>query len=230
LNLTIVQGYVTNLSESACGTYSWNGQTLSQSGVYTDSLQSISGCDSIVNLTLNIVQGITTNLTESACGNYPWNGQTLWQSGVYIDSLQSTSGCDSTVILNLTVNPIYSMLIDSTVFDEFTWNGQVYTTSALHTQFFTSINGCDSVVTIDLIIQDSGLDPLESTWNVYPNPIDQDQLLHLSGIAPGSFQLYDVCGSIVKDGEFSSSIDLIGLYPGIYYLIIGEQRTRVVIR
>jgi hypothetical protein len=230
LNLTIVQGTVTNLSESACGSYTWNGQTFSQSGVYTDSLQSISGCDSIVNLNLTIVQGFTTNLTESACGNFPWNGQTLWQSGVYIDSLQSAFGCDSTVILNLTVNPIYSILIDSTVFDEFTWNGQVYTTSALHTQFFTSINGCDSVVTIDLIIQDSGLNPLESTWNVFPNPIGQDQLLHLSGIAPGSFQLYDVCGSIVKDGEFSSSIDLIGLYPGIYYLAIGEQRKRVLIR
>jgi hypothetical protein len=230
LNLTIVQGYVTNLSESACGSYSWNGQTLSQSGVYTDSLQSISGCDSIVNLTLTIVQGFTTNLTESACGNYPWNGQTLWQSGVYIDTLQSTFGCDSTVILNLTVNPIYSILIDSTVFDEFTWNGQVYTTSALHTQFFTSMNGCDSVVTIDLIIQDSGLDRLESTWNVYPNPINQDQLLNVSGIAPGSFKMINVWGSVVKDGVFTSTIDLNGLDPGMYYLTIGEKRKRVLIR
>jgi hypothetical protein len=230
LNLTIVQGYVTNLSESACGTYSWNGQTLVQSGVYTDSLQSISGCDSIVNLTLTIVQGITTNLTESACGNYPWNGQTLWQSGVYIDTLQSTSGCDSTVTLNLTVNPIESILIDSTVFDQFTWNGQVYTTSGQYTQFFTSAFGCDSAVVINLTIEDSGLNQLESTWNVYPNPIDQEQLLNVSGIAPGSFQLTDVCGSVVKDGVFTSTIDLNGLYQGMYYLTIGEQRKRVLIR
>jgi hypothetical protein len=229
LNLTIVQGTVTNLSESACGSYNWNGQTLSQSGVYTDSLQSIAGCDSIVNLTLSILQGYTTNLTESACGNYPWNGQTLWQSGVYIDSLQSTSGCDSTVILNLTVNPIESILIDSTVFDQFTWNGQVYTTSGQYTQFFTSAFGCDSTVVINLTILDSGLDVLESTWTVYPNPIDQDQLLNVSGIAPGSFQILDVCGSLVKDGEFTSTIDLIGLHPGIYYVRIGEQRTRMVI-
>jgi hypothetical protein len=183
-----------------------------------------------VNLTLTIVQGFTTNLTESACGNYPWNGQTLWQSGVYIDTLQSAFGCDSTVILNLTVNPIYSILIDSTVFDEFTWNGQVYTTSALHTQFFTSMNGCDSVVTIDLIIQDSGLDRLESTWNVYPNPINQDQLLNVNGIATGSFQMINVWGSVVKDGKFTSTIDLNGLYPGMYYITIGEQRKRVLIR
>lgn len=230
LNLTIVQGYATNLSESACGSYSWNGQTLSQSGVYTDSLQSISGCDSIVHLNLTIVQGFTTNLTESACGNYPWNGQTLWQSGVYIDTLQSSSGCDSTVTLNLTVNPIESILIDSTVFDQFTWNGQVYTTSGQYTQFFTSAFGCDSTVVINLTIEDSGLNQLESTWNVYPNPIDQEQLLNVSGIAPGSFQLTDVCGSVVKDGVFTSTIDLNGLQPGTYYLTIGEQRKRVLIR
>lgn len=230
LNLNIVQAYITNLTESACGTYSWNGQTLGQSGVYTDSLQSISGCDSTVILNLTIVQGITTNLTESACGNYPWNGQTLWQSGVYTDSLQTISGCDSTVILNLTVNPIYSILIDSTVFDEFVWNGQMYTTSALHTQFFTSIDGCDSVVTIDLIIQDSGLDHLESTWNVYPNPIDQHHQLNISGVIPGFFRMTDLCGSIVKDGTFSSTIDLTGLQPGIYYLTIGQQIKRIVIK
>ena len=230
LNLTIVQGYTTNLSESACGTYSWNGQTLGQSGVYTDSLQSISGCDSTVVLNLTIVPGFTTNLTESACGNYPWNGQTLWQSGVYTDSLQSISGCDSTVILNLTVNPIESILIDSTVLDEFIWNGQVYTTSGQYTQFFTSAFGCDSTVVINLTIEDSGLNQLESTWNVYPNPIDQHQLLNLSGIAPGFYQMTDLCGSVVKDGEFSSTIDINGLYSGIYYLRIGEQRKRVLIR
>lgn len=230
LNLTIVQGIITNLSESACGTYSWNGQTLGQSGVYTDSLQSISGCDSTIVLNLTIVPGFTTNLTESACGNYPWNGQTLWQSGVYTDSLQSISGCDSTVILNLTVNPIESILIDSTVLDEFIWNGQVYTTSGQYTQFFTSAFGCDSTVVINLTIEDSGLNQLESTWNVYPNPIDQHQLLNLSGIAPGFYQMNDLCGSVVKDGEFSSTIDINGLQPGIYYLRVGDQRKRVLIR
>ena len=151
------------------------------------------------------------------------------QSGFYVDSLQSISGCDSTVLLNLTIHPIHSILIDSTVFDVFTWNGQVYTTSALHTQYFTSIYGCDSTVTIDLIIQDSGLDPLELTWNVYPNPISQNQILQIKGMSPGFYQIFDVCGSAVKNGEFSSKIELYGIKPGIYYLTIGQQRKRIVI-
>ena len=232
VTLTINQhlAYANTQNISSCVAYSFNGQTYTQTGTYPFQGTTVWGCDSTVVLNLTIVQAYTTNLTESACGNYPWNGQTLWQSGVYIDSLQSASGCDSTVILNLTVNPIYSILIDSTVFDEFVWNGQVYTTSALHTQFFTSMDGCDSVVTIDLIIQDSGLDHLESTWNVYPNPIDQHQLINISGVTPGFFRMTDLCGSIVKDGSFSSTIDLTGLQPGIYYLTIGQRIKRIVIR
>jgi hypothetical protein len=229
LNLSIVQAYNTNQSESACGNYDWNGQSFSQSGVYVDTLQSISGCDSIVNLNLTIVQGFTTNVTESACGNYPWNGQTLWQSGVYIDTLQSVFGCDSTVTLNLTVNPIYSILIDSTVFDEFTWNGQVYTTSALHTQFFTSMNGCDSVVTIDLIIEDSGLNENEEAFFVYPNPLNGNQTLYISGITSGTFRVFDLNGSELRSGIFTSQIDLQGIQPGVYYVIIGSQRKRITI-
>jgi hypothetical protein len=106
----------------------------------------------------------------------------------------------------------------------------VYTTSGQFTQFFTSTFGCDSTVVINLTIEDSGLDLMESTWNVYPNPIEQNQVLQLNGIAQGFFQLFDVCGSVVKDGVFTSTIDLNGLYPGIYYLAIGEQRKRVLIR
>ena len=37
-------------------------------------------------------------------------------------------------------------------------------------------------------------------------------------------------GSVVKDGVFTSTIDLNGLQPGTYYLTIGEKRKRVVIR
>jgi hypothetical protein len=229
LNLTIIQAYNTNQSESACGNYSWNGQSFLQSGVYVDTLQSISGCDSIVSLNLTIVQAYTTTVSESACGSFNWNGQSYWQSGAYIDSLQSTSGCDSIVNLNLTIHPITSTLIDSTVFDVFTWNGQTYTTSALHTQFFTSIYGCDSTVTIDLTIEDSGLNENEEAFFVYPNPLNGNQILFVSGITSGTFRVYDLNGSELRSGFFTSQIDLQGIQPGIYYVLIGSQRKRITI-
>lgn len=222
--------YANTLNITSCDPYIFNGQTYMQSGTYPYQGSTIWGCDSSVALNLTIIQAYTTNLSESACGSYSWNGQTVMQSGVYIDSLQSTSGCDSTILLNITIHPIESILVDSTVIDLFTWNGQVYTTSGLFTQYFTSVYGCDSTVTINLIIEDSGLDQLESIWSVYPNPISRNQILQISGIPPGFYQIFDVCGSAVKNGEFSSTIELYDIKPGIYYLTIGLQRKRISIR
>jgi hypothetical protein len=229
--LTINQhlAYANTLNISSCDPYVFNGQTYAQSGTYPFQGSTIWGCDSTVVLNLTIVQSYTTNLTESACGNFSWNGQTLWQSGVYVDSLQSTSGCDSTVLLNLTVNPIESILIDSTVFDVFTWNGQVYTTSGQYTQFFTSSFGCDSSVTINLTIEDSGLNEFNETFFVYPNPINGDQVLNIHGINNGTFQLVDLNGSELRSGTFTNYIEIKGIQPGIYYVLIGTQRKRITI-
>ena len=227
--LTINQhlAYANTLNISSCGSYSFNGQTYTQSGTYPFQGTTTWGCDSTVVLNLTIVQAFNVNVSESACGSFNWNGQSFWQSGVYIDSLQSSSGCDSIVNLNLTINPITSTLIDSTVFDVFTWNGQVYTTSALHTQYFTSIYGCDSVVTIDLIIQDSGLNELEESFFVYPNPLNGNQVLNISGMTSGTFRLFDLNGSELRSGTFTMQIDLAGIQPGIYYVLIGTHRKRI---
>lgn len=229
LNINQHLAYANTLNISSCTSYSFNGQTYTQSGTYPFQGSTTWGCDSTVVLNLTILDEFNTNVTEVACGSFGWNGQTLWQSGVYIDSLQSISGCDSTVILNLTIHPITSTLIDSTVFDVFTWNGQEYTTSALHTQFFTSIYGCDSVVTIDLTIVDSGLNENEETFFVYPNPLNENQSLNISGISPGNFRLYDLNGSELRSGTFTTQINLEGIHPGMYYVLIGSQRKRITI-
>ena len=221
--------YANTLNISSCNSYSFNGQTYTQSGTYPFQGSTTWGCDSTVVLNLTILNEFTTNLTEVACGNFGWNGQNLWQSGVYIDSLQSVSGCDSTVILNLTIHPITSTLIDSTVFDVFIWNGQEYTTSALHTQFFMSIYGCDSVVTIDLTIVDSGLNEFEETFYVYPNPLNENQDLYISGMSQGAYRLFDLNGSELRSGFFATKIDLEGIHPGMYYILIGSQRKRITI-
>jgi hypothetical protein len=221
--------FANTLNISSCIPFDFNGQTYAQSGTYPFQGSTVWGCDSTVVLNLTIVQSYTTNLTESACGSFSWNGQSLWQSGVYIDSLQSISGCDSTVLLNLTINPIESIQIDSTVFDVFTWNGQVYTTSGQYSQFFTSTFGCDSTVTLNLTIEDSGLNEFNQTFFVYPNPLSGDQVLNISGAIDGTFQLIDLNGSALRSGTFTNHIDLKGIQPGVYYVLIGTQRKRITI-
>lgn len=229
LNINQHVAYTNTLNVTACGSYNFNGQSYAQSGTYPFQGTTIWGCDSVVVLNLTIVSVFTTNITEAACGSFNWNNQTFFEGGLFSDTLQSSAGCDSIVNLNLTIHPIESISIDSTLFDSFEWNGQLYTTSGQYTQFFTSSNGCDSTVTINLTILDSGISESEEVLNIFPNPLSGNQVLSISGINSGSFQLINLQGHELRSGNFTTHIDLNGIDPGVYYILVGTQRKRILI-
>ncbi len=107
LKLEVLPVVETNLMARICmgERYNFGNRTLTQSGVYADSLQSASGCDSLIRLELQVLPSVETNLTASICAgeSYIFGNRTLTQSGVYVDSLQSSNGCDSLVRLELRV-------------------------------------------------------------------------------------------------------------------------------
>jgi hypothetical protein len=97
------------ISDSACvsytspsGLYTWTS-----SGVYSDTLPSASGCDSIFTINLAILSTGPDFSAEQSCGPYlSPSGQYTWtSSGVYLDTLQNIHGCDSILSINLTVLP-----------------------------------------------------------------------------------------------------------------------------
>ena len=92
---------------STCDNYLWNGITYSQSGLYVDTLQAVSGCDSVAILNLNIANTQYYNDTIFDCSPYTWNGITYNSSGTYFDTLQTTHGCDSILTLELTISNNY---------------------------------------------------------------------------------------------------------------------------
>jgi hypothetical protein len=55
LAISVNSNLITSYNVSACNSYAWNGQTLTSSGVYTDTFVSMIGCDSIVTLHLTII-------------------------------------------------------------------------------------------------------------------------------------------------------------------------------
>ncbi|NQU80898.1 MAG: hypothetical protein HQ543_05215, partial [Bacteroidetes bacterium] len=83
----------------------WHSSYYLQSGTYYDSLQTVSGCDSIyeLNLTVNSSYHYTNN--EEICDrdSLLWHSSYYLQSGTYYDSLQTISGCDSIYELSLSV-------------------------------------------------------------------------------------------------------------------------------
>jgi hypothetical protein len=87
--------------------YVWRGRQLSKAGVYTDSLKSVYGCDSIYKLTLQInPEYLKVDTLEGCEGQqYAWHGRLLSKEGVYTDSLKAVLGCDSVFRLVLHLHP-----------------------------------------------------------------------------------------------------------------------------
>ena len=87
-------------------TYTENGFNVSEAGTYTQNLQTIDGCDSIVTLTLivNPTYNITIDASINEGETYEENGFSESEAGTYVHTLQSEFGCDSVITLNLTVN------------------------------------------------------------------------------------------------------------------------------
>ena len=58
----------------ACDSAIWNGNTYNISGNYTDTLQTASGCDSIVTLKIIIHNSLAITDSITACDSAVWNG------------------------------------------------------------------------------------------------------------------------------------------------------------
>src|SRR5690606_10439675 len=85
--------------------YTFNGHTYTASGTYHDTLQSIQGCDSIIETHLTVLPVLTASNPQSICtgGSYTIGTSTYTSPGTYKDTLQSFHGCDSIVTTVLTV-------------------------------------------------------------------------------------------------------------------------------
>ena len=136
-------------------TYTWNGKIYTKPGTYTDTLQNIYGCDSVVTLHLEINQTQYAEETITTCDNYTWNGQTYTESGNYTYTTTAANGCDSITTLHLTINKTVYAEETVTACDSYTWNGQTYTTSGDYTYTTTAANGCDSITTLHLTMNHS---------------------------------------------------------------------------
>ncbi len=89
-------------------TYTLGSQQLNQPGTYSIALQTVAGCDSIINLILSVNPAYSFIRDTSICEDevFIYQGQTLNTTGTYPFYLQTTLGCDSTITYNLIVYPI----------------------------------------------------------------------------------------------------------------------------
>jgi hypothetical protein len=165
LNLVINISTTGSLSVTACDTYTWEGTTYTNSGVYTKTFTNAAGCDSLHTMHVTINYSTTDgSSSQTVCDAYTWNGTTYTTSGMYTYTTINAGGCLNTATLNLTVN--YSSTngdASQTACDSYLWNGTSYTTSGVYT--YTSINAanCINTAMLNLVINISTTGSLSVT-------------------------------------------------------------------
>ncbi len=119
------------------------GAPQTQTGVYTDSLSTLHGCDSIIVSTLIVNALDTTHLSDASCN--PAN------VGTFVQNLTDQNGCDSTIILTVTFSLTDTTYTNSTTCDP--------AAAGIFTQNLTTPEGCDSTVieTVSLLASDTTL-------------------------------------------------------------------------
>ena len=119
LEVTIRDTSFTALDSTICqGDFvSFNGQMLTEEGIYRDTLSNAVMCDSFLVLTLTVNDTSRTNLDSTICqGDFvSFNGQMLTEEGIYRDTLSNAVMCDSFLVLTLTVNDTSRTNLDSTI-------------------------------------------------------------------------------------------------------------------
>jgi hypothetical protein len=151
--------YAEVAAEAICDgeTFVFGVQSLTGAGVYTELFQSVSGCDSTVNLTLTVNEAYDIAMDVSICPgeSYYFGGTTYTASGVFTDVFTYPTGCDSLVTLTLSINPDYNEVASAVICanDSYLFGTQTLTAAGQYTEVFQSVMGCDSTVVLNLTIE-----------------------------------------------------------------------------
>ena len=213
LTLTIKPSYTVVDNQTACGSYTWNGNTYTESTMQNATFTALNGCDSTVTLNLTISDAITTDLYETACDSYEWNGQTYTASTVDVDSLTSIGGCDSIVTLHLTINNSYNVSAVDSACDSYTWNGNIYTESAILVDTLAAANSCDSIVTLSLTINNSESNNtvvsscVSYTWAVTGQTYSQSGVQTYHGFTPAGCDIFDTLTLTILEPTTGTAFD-----------------------
>jgi gliding motility-associated-like protein len=183
------------------GSLQIGSSTYTEQGLYVDTLQAITGCDSIVTSVIFMLPTIIINVDTTIClgATYDFNGTSLTTEGVYNDTLATSEGCDSVVVLSLFVTPPNSSYeaVEICSNEYYTFAGQDLIASGIYTDTLTTASGCDSVLVLELSVLDC---EFEISNILTPNDDGQNdtwKVSDVSKIAGCEVKIYNRWGEMV---------------------------------
>ncbi len=231
---------------SVCDTLTLsNGNVVTTSGNYFDTLSLFPACDSIRNLSLTILNSSSSLNSIFECGSYIWNGMTYTQSGNYSFTTVNNLGCDSLAILDLTINDYPSPQIISSSPQltvnvsggnspyTYLWNTGETTSSITpinNGNFYVDVLDANNCLGSDsIIVNFVGIEnDFTYEFQIFPNPSNENITLssnfHINN--PTKINIYNLTGKLVlsenvaiKNGS-SENINVSSLRSGVYLLEI----------
>ena len=187
--------YYTKDSVNQCNNniYNFNGHNYFNSGQYKDTIESIDGCDSIIETNLLLYPKYNKAQTISLCEGekYIFNEHNYFEKGIYVDTLKTINGCDSIIETNIVLNPTFIHKRNETICNSeiYSFNGHIYSQEGAYIDTLKTINGCDSIIITQLKISDCKV-------KVYPNPIMNEFNVEFNVEEKGDviIELFDITG------------------------------------
>ncbi|WP_236974505.1 hypothetical protein [Membranihabitans maritimus] len=156
VSVMVHENYRLSIDTTICTPQSveFNGRDLDESGVYTDTLSTMYGCDSIVTLNLTVNPSYFTHDTIYICegDSVLFDGQYFMEEGIFFTEEQTENGCDSTAVIDIRFSEyaIREISEDYCAGDTAWFNNEFYTQSGIYSDTIFSEQNCDTLLVIDL--------------------------------------------------------------------------------
>jgi hypothetical protein len=222
------------LTQSACDEFEApDGQIYNNSGQYNAVLSNYLGCDSniVINLQVNPSYNVWNTIT--ACDSYTWiDGNTYNTSNNNATyTFTSLDGCDSTIHLDLNLgNTPDTVQINASAINLYSLNGIEYNQNGTYYQLFTNQYGCDSVIMLTLAFEHTGLQVLNNSLQVFPNP-SSDGIFYICSEGINDYEIYDMIGRKVPFEWYEGRLNMSMLPKGHYLFEANKMKGyKIVIR
>lgn len=232
-----------SMTDSACDSYTFNNIEYTQSGIFTQIIPNVSGCDSTITLNLEVTPSYNETWVESACEVFMWNGNPYNETGIFSLYFMTNAGCDSILTLDLTIVDLNTnvtqngnTLTSSESGASYQWldcenddepianaTNQSYTpTSNGSYAVEVTENGCSEISNCFDI---TGIDINENMFTtellLYPNPFADHLQIGVPEVQ-GTIEVnvFNTLGSLISNHSIhnNQSINLSSLPSGIYFV------------